>query len=399
LTTYRSVIADLLSWRRPEDRFLPKPQQPAPAGPDPVTRGFSTDARDRRPASGHTASAAEPSVGEPAADTPPIERPPKRRAAAVPAPASGAPTPEPASDEPRAVPESAPRAGIEIRVGLATLLGRDRRPGEIPGLGPVTAEMARTAVAAQRRGAEWRFGIVDDDGYLLLAGVTRRRPRIAGSEPAPGRVQGGIVELHVPAALLDELAVDPSACGEWAGVVADLAGQYARREQLQAPLDAKPDARFARGALARYVQVRDRYCCHPGCQSPAAAAELDHTHDHAAGGPTTRANIEPGCERHHWYKTALGWRLCQPEPGVFEWTSPLRRVYRTRGEPIRLELPEPVPGEHRIDGDLVRGRDAEPAFDLDDWQPDLPILHRALDRYEPPPARPPPPPEDEPPPS
>ena len=63
-----------------------------------------------------------------------------------------------------------PSPGIEIRVGLATLLGRDDRPGEIPGLGQVTAEVARTAVAAQRRGAEWRFAIVDDEGYLLLAG-------------------------------------------------------------------------------------------------------------------------------------------------------------------------------------------------------------------------------------
>ena len=393
--TEEQIIADLLSRRRPEDRFLPKPEQPAavaaPASPDPVSRGFCTDACDRRPASRHTASADEPSAGEPAADALPVEKPAAPTATAVPEPASGEPAPEPASDEPPAVPESAPRAGLEIRVGLATLLGRDQRPGEIPGLGPVTADVARTAVAAQRRGAEWRFGIVDDDGYLLLAGVTRCRPRIPGSDPAPGRVQGGIVELHVPAALLDELAFDRPACGEWAGVVADLAGQSARRDQLQAPLDAKPGARFARGALARHVQVRDRNCCHPGCQSPAAAAELDHTHDHAAGGPTTRANIEPGCERHHWYKTALGWRLRQPEPGVFEWTSPLRRVYRTRGEPIRPELPEPVPADHGIDGGLVRGRDAEPGFDPEDWQPDLAILHRARERHEPPPARPPPP--------
>jgi hypothetical protein len=186
---------------------------------------------------------------------------------------------------------------------LATLLGRDDRPGEIPGLGPVTAETARTAVAAQRRGAEWRYAIVDDQGYLLLAGVTCRRPAPGrGRDVEPGPVRGGIVELHLPVALLTELAADPAACGQWAAVIADLAAQHARRKQLLAALDATPAARFARGPLARHIQVRDRCCCHPGCTRPAA------------GGPTTTANIDPSCTRHHWYKTALGWRLRQPEP-------------------------------------------------------------------------------------
>jgi hypothetical protein len=107
------------------------------------------------------------------------------------------------------------------------------------------------------------------------------------------------VELHLPVALLTELAADPAASGEWAGVIADVAAQYARRKQLLAGLDAKPNTQFARGPLARHVQVRDRCCCHPGCARPAVAAELDHTHDYAAGGPTTRANIDPHCARHH----------------------------------------------------------------------------------------------------
>jgi hypothetical protein len=71
----------------------------------------------------------------------------------------------------------ATREGIEIRVGLATLAGLDDRPAEIPGLGPIGAHLARDAVSAQRRGASWKFAIVDTDGYLLLAGPLRRRPR------------------------------------------------------------------------------------------------------------------------------------------------------------------------------------------------------------------------------
>jgi hypothetical protein len=282
----------------------------------------------------------------------------------------------------------AARTGIEIRVGLGTLLGRDQRPVEIPGLGPVTAETARTAVAAQRRGAEWRFAVVDDEGYLKLAGLTRRRPRVPRSEPAPAPVRGGIVELHLPATLLSELAADPTTSGEWAGVIADIAAQYARRDQLLAALDGTPEARFARGALARHIEVRDRCCGHPGCGRPAASAELDHTRDHAAGGPTTTANIGPHCTRHHWYKTALGWRLRQPEPGHYEWISPLGQVYRTRGESIRPDLPEPAPDEPTSD----------PRPDPEYWYPDAPILRKPLKRPGPPPRPPPPPPDDEPPP-
>ena len=174
-------------------------------------------------------------------------------------------------------------------------------------------------------------------------------------------------------------------------MIADLAGHYARRDQLAAALDGKPGARFARGALARHIQIRDRNCGHPGCGRPAATAELDHTRDHATGGPTTTANIGPHCQQHHWYKTALGWRLRQPEPGHYQWTSPLGQIYRTRGEPIRPDLPEPLP----------RPRDPEspdPTFDPEDWQPDLPILYRSLIRPGPPRQPPPPPPDDEPPP-
>ena len=53
---------------------------------------------------------------------------------------------------------------------MSTLLGRDRHPGEIPGWGPVPAEVARTVVAAQRA-AEWHFALTDPAGQLLFARV------------------------------------------------------------------------------------------------------------------------------------------------------------------------------------------------------------------------------------
>ncbi|MGH3853166.1 MAG: DUF222 domain-containing protein [Pseudonocardiaceae bacterium] len=251
------------------------------------------------------------------------------------------------------------RVGVELRVGLSTLLGRDQHPGEIPGWGPVTADTAHTIVAAQRT-VEWRYAITDPEGQLILAGITRRRPAIPegsglgpglpaeGEALAPGR--GGIVELHVPAALLTELTTHPDAYGadgEWAAVIADLAAQYATARTQDAPCtqdtpcaqdgvsarrvpEQDPASRFAGAVLRRHVQIRDRVCVHPGCRCPAGHADLDHTVDHVHGGVTAEANSGPLCRHDHRLKHVGGWRLRQPEHGHFVWTSPLGRIYHSQ---------------------------------------------------------------------
>ena len=245
---------------------------------------------------------------------------------------------------------------------MATLVGLDERPGELPGLGPVLPGVARDLVARQQRGAEWRFAVVNPDGHLLLAGVTCRRPRVTpGAEPTIGRCSGGIVELQIGADQLTELvelisdqAAEPAAplaITAWATVIADIASQFAVRHALLAALDGCPHDRFPGAALARHVQVRDRTCSHPGCGRPARRCDLDHTRDHARGGLTVRSNLGPGCSRHHPLKHGRGWTLTQPRPGLFEWTSPLRQIYRTRGEPIMPPLPDPRPRPPESDDD------------------------------------------------
>jgi hypothetical protein len=242
------------------------------------------------------------------------------------------------------------REGIEIRVGLSTLLGCDQRPGEIPGLGPVDAEVARRAVAAQRRGGEWQYAVVDSDGHLLLAGPLRRRPR-NGDPPGagpPSRVRDGVVEIHLTLDELHRFGADPDGLGGWAGLLAEIADRWAERHQVHERLSRDPRARFARGALARHVRMRDRTCIGPGCTRSARRSDLDHTRDHSRGGDTVEANIGPGCWRHHPDKDK-GWTLTQPEPGHFVWKSPLGRTYRSRGEPIRPDLPEPDPPADEAD--------------------------------------------------
>ncbi|MGH3798014.1 MAG: HNH endonuclease signature motif containing protein [Pseudonocardiaceae bacterium] len=242
------------------------------------------------------------------------------------------------------------RVGVELRVGLSTLLGHDRHPGEVPGWGPVTAETARTLAATQRTG-EWRYALTDLDGQLILAGVTRARSTIPEDHkpgtrsPAVREARAGIVELHLPVALLTELATHPHTNGPWAAVIADLAAQYATHHAPGARGGARQDpaARFAGAALRRHVQIRDRVCVYPGCRCPARHADLDHTLDHGRGGLTTDTNSGPLCRHDHRLKHDGGWRLTQPESGHFVWRSPLGRIYHAQPQPISTDLPSPLP--------------------------------------------------------
>ncbi len=246
------------------------------------------------------------------------------------------------------------RTGVEIRVGLSTLIGLDDRCGEIPGLGPVPPDTARSLVADQHHGAQWRYAVTDTDGHLIVAGVIRCRPSVPAAER--GACRGGVVEIHLCAETLARLTADPHACGPWAPVVADIAGQHADRDSSLARLDCRPTSRFARAALARHIEVRDRTCCFPGCRRPARGCDKDHTRDHTRGGPTTRSNIGPLCDRHHRYKTEGWWALTQPEPGRFRWTSPLGQTYRTRGEPINPPTVSARPRPAASDPDTGSGQ-------------------------------------------
>lgn len=272
------------------------------------------------------------------------------------------------------------RYGIEVRLGLATLLGLDEHPAELPGWGPIPATAARDLVAAQHA-AEWRVAIVDADGYLAHGDLIRRRPRTAagGGPGGRGECRGGIVEIAVPVVMLDQLPALAAEHPDWAQVLHGIVGSWQYREAAIATLDAHPDRRFAHAALRRHIHLRDRYCVGVGCRRRAAAADLDHTREHARGGPTVTTNSGPCCGRHHTLKHQTGWTLQQPEPGRFTWTSPLGQKYDTRGGPIIPDLPEA----------LLRHHQPHPADTAVPLMLDGPILHRP-EPAPPPPARPPP---------
>jgi hypothetical protein len=86
-------------------------------------------------------------------------------------------------------------------------------------------------------------------------------------------------------------------------------------------------------ALAHLIQVRQVTCTAPGCRRPAVSCDFEHTIPYHQGGRSCECNGGPCCRRHHRAKQASGWRLDQPRPGTFVWTTPHGRIYLTEPEP------------------------------------------------------------------
>ncbi|MDQ7992260.1 MAG: hypothetical protein AAGC63_15915 [Propionicimonas sp.] len=79
------------------------------------------------------------------------------------------------------------------------------------------------------------------------------------------------------------------------------------------------------------VVLRDRFEAFPHSSRSARSCDLDHTEPWLEGGPpgqTRAANLGPLSRRAHRGKTFGGWRLAQPRPGVYWWTSPRGQVFR-----------------------------------------------------------------------
>lgn len=156
--------------------------------------------------------------------------------------------------------------GVEIRVDLATLLELDDGSAEIPGWGPIIADLARQVVSSQHQDPWWVAVTDPDTGQPVWTGPIRRRPT---------------------------------------------------------------------AAQRRWVIARNPTCVFPGCARPAIRCHIDHTIDHALGGPTHVHNLGPLCARHHLRdKHRAGWQLTQPQPGIFRWTSPRHHQYLVRPPPL-----------------------------------------------------------------
>jgi Domain of unknown function (DUF222)/HNH endonuclease len=62
-------------------------------------------------------------------------------------------------------------------------------------------------------------------------------------------------------------------------------------------------SRFFTGALRRAIELRDRRCTEPGCDTPAEDGEIDHVIPFSKGGGTDQANGEAKCDHHNRHKS------------------------------------------------------------------------------------------------
>lgn len=157
----------------------------------------------------------------------------------------------------------------------------------------------------------------------------------------------GVVELTVPLTTLIGLSDHPGEVAGFGPVIADVARQIAA-DQPQAQwrftvvdphtgrtLHTGPVRRRPAKTTADQVIARDRTCRAPGCRAPASRAELDHTIDHARGGPTHPGNLGALCRHHHRVKHHGRHRLHQYTPGHFHWTTPLGHHYLKTPDPAQ----------------------------------------------------------------
>ncbi|GAA4942253.1 hypothetical protein GCM10023204_59870 [Actinomycetospora succinea] len=257
-------------------------------------------------------------------------------------PAPHEPMPEESGDA-RTPSRGARRGRIEMRIGLLTLLGFDEKPGTMPGYGIVHAPFARQ-FARQLCHAEWRVAVTDDDGHLLAALVTRRRPAgYATTPPGQGHAARPVLELHISKTELMRRLREPDA---WAPVLEDLRAQLA----AWAGPPSTPDEarrRFPSAALARWTRMRDGTCVFPPCGASSLVADIDHTLAVIHGGLTLEHNLDPVCRHDHRLKHEGGWQLQQPTPGRFTWTSPTGHTYDRPRRPVTPDIPDPAPSRFR----------------------------------------------------
>jgi hypothetical protein len=255
---------------------------------------------------------------------------------------------------PRAVPF---RARVAIRLGLATALGLDRRPGEVPGQGAVCSSTAR-ALASARLDTHLRLLLYDE--HNQLAHALTLSPIRHGPRNLDGRRRRHIVELTAHTHHLDQLSAGagfprgidvlaPQALRLLERAGRALAAARARPAHEHPSVSTADANRRRPGAeLARWVQARDLTCRGVGCDRQAVGADLDHTLDWNRSGQTTADDLGVFCESDHLFKhdPQSGWTVTQPTPGRFEWIAPTGARHVITPEAYD-PLPDPVP---RADG-------------------------------------------------
>ncbi|MQA11317.1 MAG: DUF222 domain-containing protein [Pseudonocardiaceae bacterium] len=141
------------------------------------------------------------------------------------------------------------------------------------------------------------------------------------------------IQVLVPATVLAGASEHPGELAGYGPLDADTVRELARNATWRRILTDPATGvvrdvgrkRYPSPALADYIRMRDRTCRFPGCPRPAARCEIDHSIPVSRGGTTSEDNLGPMCPHHHHAKDHGPWKLHQPTPGHFIWTSPPAR--------------------------------------------------------------------------
>jgi hypothetical protein len=241
---------------------------------------------------------------------------------------------------------------VNLTVPLATQLGLAERPGELAGLGPIDAALARdlTAAAATSPQTTWCVTVTDEQGHAIGHGCARPEP-IHHTRP-PGTSKPGPPHTHDPPPGHDPPPAGfsftpsdepgpPGGYGSWR-LITGVPGQRALLVSLDPIALDSCDHRFqARGhdpgvKLRHLAQIRHARCTAPTCRRPAHQCDFEHNVPYEAGGLTCLCNTGPKCRRDHRRKQHPRWKVEQLTPGTFRWTAPSGRQYTT--EPTRYPI-------------------------------------------------------------
>lgn len=200
-----------------------------------------------------------------------------------------------------------PPALINLVIPAGTLLGWSTAPGQAGRWGLLDPEETRRAVAAAARHprTRWSLTVTDPVGKAIAHGRARGR--------RPGLLDG-LARRQPP----DQLGELLRRLGATLDPIAQAACDHRHAEDGYTPSRKLRDL----------VRIRTSRCTAPGCDAHASYSDLDHTIPWP-NGPTDECNLGPKCRRHHRCKQAPGWKVGQPEPGVFRWTLPNGRVHTT----------------------------------------------------------------------
>ncbi len=221
---------------------------------------------------------------------------------------------------------------IHLTLPAVTWLGLAGRPGELAGLGPVDPQTSRDLadLLAANGNTSWHLTLTAPGGQAVAHSCARGQPPGAdppGNGPPGDGLAGGPPGSGPPgSAPAVDARGDPRA--QW---LAGLKLEWLERRDCG---HSRQTTAYQPGVKLRHLlAVRNPTCVFPGCRRPAARCDNEHTIPFDKGGRTCECNCGPMCRQHHQVKQATGWHLEQPTPGVFVWTAPSGRNYRTSPGP------------------------------------------------------------------